>query len=1063
MAAEDRCRSDAARQKRREQLSRWLGSETDRAEPRASGAARLARVRFAQGAVFMAACSAGERAEVRTLLAAGADINGTNVDGLTALHQACIDENFDMVQFLVENGAYVNQPDNEGWTPLHAAASCGFVEIAEYLIKHGAKIAAVNSEGELPLDVAHENAMEKLLKAEIKKQGIDLEVARQEEEQLMVRDARQWVNKGKLEDIRHPKTGATALHVAAAKGYVEVMKLLFQLGFDVNICDNDGWTPLHAAAHWGQQEACRLLVEELCNMEAVNKVGQTPFDVVDESAESLLEELKKKQSELRIEKEKQKKSPPLMLIETSAVSQNPAGRTRRSSISRMSSKEKISLHDKERKTLETLEPVALERLNDEEEEAKKEESSSSSSEEEEEASESESEAESEKVKTRERLNNMNNKLNSTSVSAPSTTNTTSTSTTSNRRVPTSKDEEKPGTAPSAWRTSLRKTGSYGALSTAVTSAEESKGKEAGLPKSASSPRLTSTELAEAQEKDGKEPRLARVPPTPTRRLFNNQDSIPETTNRDSLSQLVRGGSNTRLRQGGESSDSTGGLSRTSSYTRRYGESEGGKRELGQSSDVTATGPTYLRSNSYLLAVGRVHASQDLSPNPTTFHQFDSHKILPSQRGGRTLVIRSSSFGRRTEDALSTSTSVSAPSSRPVTGGLTARSVSAGTFPTRTAGRSQPGEGTAQKEDKTPAGTAPNPEAKERRRSYLTPVRDEEAEAQRKARSRHARQSRRSTQGVTLTDLKEAEKTIKGQQEGKPEESKGPEQEGKEKADEIKDNQSKPRMGRVGEDGAEVSWRSRIASLQKSDLLGLTSPSDPPRATALGGSTSLNRQGASQPLDNKELEKSKEEEKDSDDKGSRSKLGIRDRRRPRGKRRSTGVPLMTKDSDDDGSEEEEHSGGGEGEEQQQHQVDGLSSRGSAISNDLVLTRGGETLHPRATSTTFSALDDKDGEKRDFKKMYEDLMRDNGRIRTQLEETQILVTKTKVELEKASQRQERNVDKSVLLETEKKEKMILQRRISELEEELKVLADLKADNQRLKDENGALIRVISKLSK
>lgn len=31
------------------------------------------------------------------------------------------------------------------------------------------------------------------------------------------------------------------------------------------------------------------------------------------------------------------------------------------------------------------------------------------------------------------------------------------------------------------------------------------------------------------------------------------------------------------------------------------------------------------------------------------------------------------------------------------------------------------------------------------RSYLTPVRDEEAEAQRKARSRHARQSRRSTQ------------------------------------------------------------------------------------------------------------------------------------------------------------------------------------------------------------------------------------------------------------------------------------------------------------------------------
>ncbi len=37
------------------------------------------------------------------------------------------------------------------------------------------------------------------------------------------------------------------------------------------------------------------------------------------------------------------------------------------------------------------------------------------------------------------------------------------------------------------------------------------------------------------------------------------------------------------------------------------------------------------------------------------------------------------------------------------------------------------------------------------RSYLTPVRDEEAEAQRKARSRHARQSRRSTQVQTSPD------------------------------------------------------------------------------------------------------------------------------------------------------------------------------------------------------------------------------------------------------------------------------------------------------------------------
>lgn len=48
--------------------------------------------------------------------------------------QACIDDNVDMVTFLVEHGACINQPDNEGWIPLHAAASCGYMDIAEYVL-----------------------------------------------------------------------------------------------------------------------------------------------------------------------------------------------------------------------------------------------------------------------------------------------------------------------------------------------------------------------------------------------------------------------------------------------------------------------------------------------------------------------------------------------------------------------------------------------------------------------------------------------------------------------------------------------------------------------------------------------------------------------------------------------------------------------------------------------------------------------------------------------------------------------------------------------------------------
>lgn len=54
--------------------------------------------------------------------------------------------------------------------------------------------------------------------------GVDIEAARKEEERIMLRDARQWLNSGQIQDVRHAKSGGTALHVAAAKGYVEVLK-----------------------------------------------------------------------------------------------------------------------------------------------------------------------------------------------------------------------------------------------------------------------------------------------------------------------------------------------------------------------------------------------------------------------------------------------------------------------------------------------------------------------------------------------------------------------------------------------------------------------------------------------------------------------------------------------------------------------------------------------------------------------------------------------------------------------------------------------------------------------
>ncbi|XP_068525203.1 protein phosphatase 1 regulatory subunit 12A isoform X2 [Anas acuta] len=851
-----------AKQKRNEQLKRWIGSETDLEPPVVKR--KKTKVKFDDGAVFLAACSSGDTEEVLRLLERGADINYANVDGLTALHQACIDDNVDMVKFLVENGANINQPDNEGWIPLHAAASCGYLDIAEYLISQGAHVGAVNSEGDTPLDIAEEEAMEELLQNEVNRQGVDIEAARKEEERIMLRDARQWLNSGHINDVRHAKSGGTALHVAAAKGYTEVLKLLIQARYDVNIKDYDGWTPLHAAAHWGKEEACRILVENLCDMEAVNKVGQTAFDVADEDILGYLEELQKKQNLLHSEK-REKKSP---LIESTANMDNNQ--------TQKTFKNKETLIMEQEKNASSIESLEHEKA-DEEEEGKKDESSCSS--EEEEDDDSESEAETDKTKT---LAGVTNNANTTStqassvaVTAPSVAGGQGTPTSPIKKYdfippimpvvesvdpaswrqglrktgivlvpnkgeksmfPTStskvspKEEERKDESPASWRLGLRKTGSYGALAEITASKEAQKEKDAaGVMRSASSPRLSSSLDNKEKEKDGKGTRLAYVAPTIPRRLASTSD-IDEKENRDSSASSIRGGS---------------------SYARRKWEEDVKKNSLNE-------GPTSLNTS----------------------------------------YQRSGSFGRRQDDLISSNVPSTASTVTSSAGLQKTLPASANTTTKSTTGSTSAG--------------VPS-------RSYLTPVRDEESESQRKARSRQARQSRRSTQGVTLTDLQEAEKTIgrnrptrTREQENEEKEKEEKEKQDKEKQEEKKESETKDddyrqRYSRTVEEPyhryrpTSTSTSSSSTSSLSTSTSSLSTSSQLNRPNSLIGITSAySRSGT------KESEREggkKEEEKEEDKSQPKS---IRERRRPREKRRSTGVSFWTQDSDENDQEHQSDS-------------------------------------------------------------------------------------------------------------------------------------------------------------
>lgn len=76
---------------------------------------------------------------------------------------------------------------------------------------------------DLAVDIQHLPMIDFMQKM-VTEQQIDCAKARQAEEQQMLSDAKKWLRSDASEvDRPHPKTGATALHVAAAKGYTKVI------------------------------------------------------------------------------------------------------------------------------------------------------------------------------------------------------------------------------------------------------------------------------------------------------------------------------------------------------------------------------------------------------------------------------------------------------------------------------------------------------------------------------------------------------------------------------------------------------------------------------------------------------------------------------------------------------------------------------------------------------------------------------------------------------------------------------------------------------------------------
>ncbi|XP_074646447.1 uncharacterized protein LOC141902560 isoform X2 [Tubulanus polymorphus] len=239
---------------------------------------------FVNNIILLEAASRNDIEEVHSLLMMGVSPDVTNEDGLTALHQCCIDDNENMTRLLIDFSANVNAQDSELWTPLHAAATCGHVHLCKYLIEKGADLLAVNADGNMPYDICEDEVTLDYIESEMAKRGVTQELideTRLSNERLMLEDLKKLAQQGKDLNFKD-RNGVSPLHIAAANGYIQAAEFLLLQNVSLDVQDNDSWQPLHAAACWGQPAIIEILVKHGADIDAKTRNGEGVLDICED-------------------------------------------------------------------------------------------------------------------------------------------------------------------------------------------------------------------------------------------------------------------------------------------------------------------------------------------------------------------------------------------------------------------------------------------------------------------------------------------------------------------------------------------------------------------------------------------------------------------------------------------------------------------------------------------------------------------------------------------------------------------------------------------------------------
>ena len=225
----------------------------------------------------------GDGVLVRELILDGADVNGRQVDGMTALHWAVYRDDLETAALLVKSGADVNAENSYGVPPLSIAAMNRSATIVTLLLGAGADAQASLRGGETILMTAARTGSLKAVKA------------------LLLKGAA---------PNKREHSNQTALMWAAAEGHLSVVDALVEAGADVHASLNSGFTSLFFAVREGHIDVARTLLTAGIDVNEVlqrvpdgpdRPVNNASYRPVDEGMSPLLLAVRNGHFELAVE------------------------------------------------------------------------------------------------------------------------------------------------------------------------------------------------------------------------------------------------------------------------------------------------------------------------------------------------------------------------------------------------------------------------------------------------------------------------------------------------------------------------------------------------------------------------------------------------------------------------------------------------------------------------------------------------------------------------------------------------------------------------------------------